>query len=254
MNASTKSIFAVVFLFTGFFGSVAGRPAPARPPVPVLVELFTSEGCSSCPPADAVLKRLSEDQPVAGAQIIALEFHVDYWNGLGWPDRFSAPEFTARQRDYVRAMNLRGGYTPQRVVNGRGVFVGSDASAAREAIAGAARAPLPVIKIERLSPAAPGKRLLLRVTPPSQDGEILHAALSETGLESAVGRGENAGRQLRHAAVVRTLAQQAVRGGAPVEFTLSVPAGANPSHLAIVVWMQKVSGGPVTALAIQPAQ
>ena len=250
-----KTIFSALLLCGGFFGSVAGRPAPVRPPVPVLVELFTSEGCSSCPPADALLRRFAEEQPVAGAQVIALEFHVDYWNGLGWPDRFSSPAFTARQRDYVQAMDLRGGYTPQMVVNGRAEFVGSDEAAARSAIADAAHAPLSVITIERLpAPPATVKALRLRVTSPSKGAGILYAALSETGLESAVGRGENAGRQLRHAAVVRTLAQQAVRGDAPVEFTLSVPAGAIPSHLAIVVWMQKVSGVPVTALAILPAQ
>src|SRR5690242_801257 len=111
------------------------KPARRRP---VVVELFTSEGCSSCPPADALLAELVSKQPIDDVQIIPLAFHVDYWNNLGWMDRFSAPKFTQRQRDYGQAMKLRSIYTPQMVVNGHEEFVGSDREAAQKAIAQAA--------------------------------------------------------------------------------------------------------------------
>src|ERR1700687_4832515 len=105
--------------------------------VPVVLELFTSEGCSSCPPADALLARLEEQQPVAGAKIIALQEHVDYWDHQGWIDPFSSGQWTQRQQAYTFGFGDHGVYTPQLVVNGRAGFVGSHESYAYRAIASA---------------------------------------------------------------------------------------------------------------------
>src|ERR1700751_5468568 len=121
--------------------------------VPVLLELFTSEGCSSCPPADRLLQILDEKQPVAGADLIVLSEHVDYWDRLGWRDPFSSPQYSARQQDYTNRYNFDGVYTPQLVVDGQFGFVGSDARAASSAIQKAIREPKIPIDISNLSRA-----------------------------------------------------------------------------------------------------
>jgi hypothetical protein len=108
---------------------------------PVIVELFTSEGCSSCPPADALLGHLRQDLAAQQIEVVPLGFRVDYWNSLGWNDRFSSAEFTRRQEDYIKTMKLDGPYTPQMVVNGEAEFVGNDASQAHSSITHAANQP-----------------------------------------------------------------------------------------------------------------
>src|SRR6266853_757817 len=113
--------------------------------VPVIVELFTSEGCSSCPPADTLLSRLDRAQPVAGAQIIALEEHVDYWNNLGWVDPFSAPQYRVRQNDYAQRFFIESVFTPQMVVNGQAQFTGNDGNRALQEIG---RAPAPGVQVD----------------------------------------------------------------------------------------------------------
>src|SRR5262245_49245421 len=125
--------------------AMAGPGVGARSPV--IVELFTSEGCSSCPPADAVLMQLQKDQPVAGAEVIALSEHVDYWNYIGWSDPFSSAAFSARQETYAQAFKRESVYTPQIVVDGQAEVVGSNINKVREAIGNAARLPKADVKI-----------------------------------------------------------------------------------------------------------
>src|SRR5712692_11371016 len=119
----------------------------AAQPTPILVELFTSEGCSDCPPADGVLEQLIATQPVAGAEVIGLGQHVDYWDQLGWKDRFSSAALTNRQHVYGAHFGLDSVYTPQMVVDGRAQLVGSDGNAARKAIGHAVTAPHGVVRI-----------------------------------------------------------------------------------------------------------
>ena len=196
-------------LVTAMLGLVAGvarGEGPAR--VPVLVELFTSEGCSSCPPADLALARLERTQPVAGVEIVPLSLHVDYWNRLGWADPFSSAPFSARQSEYSRAWGVDRVYTPQVVVDGRAELLGSDEAKARHAVEEAARLPKAAIE---LVPAPPGAEAALRIRvrwlPPVTPGDTaeLLLAITEDRLVSDVPRGENAGKRLAHSAVVRDL-------------------------------------------------
>lgn len=179
----------------------------------VLVELFTSEGCSSCPPADRLLADLERNQPVPGAEIIPMSEHVDYWNRLGWTDPFSSSLFSARQSDYARSFASEGAYTPQMVVDGIYEFVGSDRAKALEAIAGAAAGSKARVVIDRDAATTGSTQgdLNLSVRVDNLNGvergtasEVM-LAITEGGLHSSVSRGENAGSKLLHTAVVRLI-------------------------------------------------
>jgi hypothetical protein len=172
--------------------------------VPVIVELFTSEGCSSCPPADNVLALLERLQPVAGIEVIALGEHVDYWDHLGWKDRFSSPLFTARQQDYGEALHLQSVYTPQIVINGAAEALGSDPEAARSAIERFGRVPIRAAVSMKLAGADMVAFEVRQLPVPTKTADMF-LAVTESGIETAVQQGENAGRRLRHAPVVRTL-------------------------------------------------
>jgi len=188
--------------------SASEGPGAAR--TPVLVELFTSEGCSSCPPADAFLARLESQQPLTGTEIIAIEEHVDYWDQLGWRDPFSSADWTERQRRYAGVLGNGNIYTPQMIVNGLAEFVGSRERAGVDAIEHASERP--ALPITITSAPISGKHAAeISVRVDKLDGAALAAdsdvwlAITEVGLQSSVTRGENAGRDLRHASVLRKL-------------------------------------------------
>jgi hypothetical protein len=225
---TTKISFVCVFLvalvlssllFQGLRAATKRQAASARMTpandgvamrVPVIVELFTSEGCSSCPPADTLLAKLETLQPVANAEILALEEHVDYWNGPGWTDPFSSEEWTQRQRDYAAALRTGSVYTPQMIVNGRAEFVGSRGQESLRAVTEAARQG----KLDAsITAENGGKKAMqqfavrfgkLAATSPGNKAEVWFA-ITETGLHSSVTGGENAGQALQHASVVRLL-------------------------------------------------
>jgi hypothetical protein len=184
----------------------APAPVPAAR-VPVLLELFTSEGCSSCPAADDVLARLVEQQPVAGVEIIGMSEHVDYWNRLGWSDPWSHARYTTRQKAYARALGRPGLYTPQAVVDGRIGFVGSDFARTVEAAARAGREPKATVDIERAKKTLDAVALAIEVKGLAgrTDPADVYLAITEDDLVSNVTRGENQGRRLAHVAVVRRL-------------------------------------------------
>jgi hypothetical protein len=193
---------------------------------PVLLELFTSEGCSSCPPADRLLASYDSGQPFPGVELVVLSEHVDYWNRLGWTDPFSSPQFTARQQDYVTKLHLEGAYTPQLVIDGQKDVVGSDGVAARAAILAAAKNPTAAIelKAERSGASA---NVMLRVSGGAPKADV-YVALANDRAQSHVTRGENSGRNLQHVAVVRKLlliGKADARGAFTQQLTLPLTDG-----------------------------
>jgi hypothetical protein len=227
--------------------------------VPVIVELFTSEGCSSCPPADTLLSRLERAQPVAGAQIIALEEHVDYWNHLGWVDPFSSPQYRVRQNDYAQHFFLENVFTPQMVVNGQAQFTGNDGARALQEIGRAAQ--MPNVQVGLKTAADPGDPELLNLfvqvtnlkTGKARAANV-YLAITENELVSNVQRGENSGRQLRHAPVVRSFGvigkiQRTSANAGQIVNTLRFPHDWRRENLRAVVFVQELDGSKITGAA-----
>ena len=217
--------------------------------VPVVLELFTSEGCSSCPPADALLARLEEQQPVAGAEIIALEEHVDYWDHQGWTDPFSSGQWTQRQEAYAFGFRDHGIYTPEFVVNGRAGFVGSHEGYAYQAISSAvAQSRTDITLSLRKSEKREHERFSVEVgklqgAEPDDSAEVW-LAITETALHSAVKGGENAGRDLHHASVLRCLRKvgSTDRNATPSfagESDIKLDAAWNRKNLRVVAFVQE---------------
>jgi len=241
MNSGIRrtAIAAAALLTIGRVGADVppGRPAPA-----VLVELFTSQGCSSCPPADRLLARLGAEE---GLRIVPLAFHVDYWNHAGWSDPFSRHAWSARQEAYVRRFALPAEYTPQAVVDGEAQLVASREADLRAAIAAAAARPAAAIS---LAAERRDRKVLVtaRVDRPATIASRrldLMFALFEKGLDTKVGGGENGGQVLHDEYVVRSLDRGAKLESAspqPTEHSISLrlDRGWDASRLGVAAFLQ----------------
>jgi hypothetical protein len=223
------------------------QPAPDTR-TPVLVELFTSEGCSTCPDADKLLALLDARQPIQGVEVIVLEHHVNYWDDQGWRDPFSSAAATERQQKYAFVRHGTGDqvYTPQMIVDGGAQFNGSNGALAQHAIQEAAKAPKTAIQLAWSGAATENPREL-RVQIAALDGTKsgdkpeVFLAITESQLHSNVRRGENAGRSLDHAGVVRELVSIGhVKVGATFDTEARVKLGHdwNPQNLRAVVFIQ----------------
>jgi hypothetical protein len=220
---------------------------------PVLVELFTSEGCSDCPPADALLAHLQQDQPVPSANIIALEEHVDYWDHLGWRDPFSSREATERQGVYTQRLHLDDNYTPQMIVDGTDQFVGSDSAHALRAITSAARISKLAIALSPISfsGSQASGTVSISANPAAPSNADLYAALVQRSATTNVLRGENGGHALHHVSTVLAMRKIGTlcKGGAPLSFSLNLPQSEAPADLAVVVFAQQPSQGAILGVA-----
>lgn len=233
-------------------------PAQERQRRPVLVELFTSEGCSTCPPADTLLIRLEQQQPVQGAEIIALGFHVDYWDHIGWKDRFASADHTQRQWQYAEFFKADTVYTPQMVVDGHTEFNGADARHAAAVIAQASQKGKARVELKLL--AASAKRVTLNAIVSdlvSSNGERLElwAAITESNLSSQASKGENSGRRLTHTGVVRhlrRLATLASRSEHAKQFELKIDSDWKRQDLRAVVFVQERSSRRILGAAQLP--
>jgi hypothetical protein len=192
-------IAAVAILATLSFTMHGAQPNLG--PSPVVVELFTSQGCSSCPPADALIHDIANDPAMRG-RVIPLAFHVDYWDSLGWRDPFSSSEWTQRQARYARTMHLNSAYTPQAVVNGTREFVGSNRAALSAALEKASNERGGEIT---LIARRDGNSLIATIHATIRANDDLMLAIVEDGVTTKIEHGENAGRTITNDAIVRKL-------------------------------------------------
>jgi hypothetical protein len=218
--------------------TLAAGPAAAQQRL-IAVELFTSEGCSSCPPADAMLAELA-----ARPDIVALSFHIDYWDRLGWKDPMSSPQATRRQQDYARLLGLDAVYTPQIVVDGKWQAVGSEREAVERALAAAAAEP-PSVK---LALAVEDGEARVTLGPdggaPRMAGSVVLIGFDRRRSD-AVLRSENAGRTLSYVDVVRGIAEIGQSDGSAQDFTARLPWPAE--RVAALV---QASDGHILGLAV----
>jgi len=253
-------ISTLSFLLTA---SVATMPASALPSssegrTPVLVELFTSEGCSSCPPADALLQKLDQ-QPVAGEEMIVLSEHVDYWNHIGWKDPYSARFYSDRQGIYAKRLGLSDVYTPQMVVDGTTQFTGSDAALAEKAFAVALTKPKIAVRLSSVSPGTTNVLLAHLETGALQEAfglrEVdIYIAVALNRAESQVSGGENSGRRLSHTAVVKSIVKVGrLRKGQTFaqDVQLKLDPGTDTRNLRLIAFVQEPGQGRVIGAAVQ---
>jgi len=231
----------------------AGRAA-----TPILIELFTSEGCSSCPPADAWLQKVDANQPIPGAQAIVLSEHVDYWNHDGWMDPFSSPLLTERQNQYARTMGLNSPYTPQLIVDGKSELSLTDGQQVSKVLMEAAKTEsVPVsigaIHIEGDSPRTLRAHIVADGSAQKHNADVF-AVLALDHAESQVLHGENGGRHLTHVAV----AQEIVKIGKLekgmtliLDYQAKLKRSLDPKNLRLVVFVQESGPGEVLGAAMQ---
>ena len=222
----------MVMMLAGMGVSAQDAPPPSRGAGPkvVLVELFTSEGCSSCPPADALLRQVHGMKTPAGQLIVGISEHVTYWNSLGWADPFSSPAYTERQNAYGASFGLDSVYTPQMVVNGREQFVGSDKGLLEKALRKEQDQPEPVA-LRILDTAISGSSLTVRFSATGDKasaGADIMAVLADDADQSSVLRGENSGRNLPHVSVARSISRVAkLQAAGEQTVQLPIPASFN---------------------------
>ena len=240
----TACLFALA-LSAGTLGA-ATMSEPGSGRVPVLLELFTSEGCSSCPPADRLLETLDREQPVSKADLVVVSEHVDYWNHLGWSDPFSSAAFSARQRDYAARLKTGEVYTPQLVVDGQKEFVGSDRSKAFAVIGQSAHDPKIAIAITA------DRSGTVHVTAPALEPGArkadLFVVLASDRMRSDVKRGENAGESLSHVSVAYSFAKVAswnMSGALDRDFHVDI----KPGPTRVIVFLQDPHTARVLGIA-----
>jgi hypothetical protein len=237
----------------------AEQTQAADPPnavTPILVELFTSEGCSSCPPADTWLQQLDSSQPIPRAQVIVLSEHVDYWDHDGWKDPYSSSLLTDRQNAYVRALGLSSPYTPQVIVGGKKELRLNDAQQVSQVLFNAAKSPqvpvsLGAISIEEGSPSVLRAHIEADGAKETHNADI-YAAVAIDHAESQVLHGENGGRRLKHVAVVEQLKKigKLEKGKAfSQDIQESLKPGMDAQNLRLVVFVQEPDLGSVLGAA-----
>lgn len=227
---------------------------------PVLIELFTSEGCSSCPPADRLLVDLDRSQPVSGADLIVLSEHVDYWNSLGWQDPWSSSFFSERQSSYSDHFGLRSVYTPQMVVNGEAEASGNDWSQGKQACQKALAEQKIPVRISAISLEGTNTlraHLEADALPESIHKADLYVVLALDHTESQVKAGENSGRKLSHVSVVQSMTKVGSLKKDTAfaqDVRLKLNSKSDPGNLRVIAFVQEPGPGKVLGAALEHVQ
>jgi len=214
-----------------------------------VVELFTSDGCSSCPPADAALAELATSARKSGARVFPLAFHVDYFNNLGWADRYSDPAYSSRQSDYARSLNFDDVYTPQMIVNGTDQFVGSDRDSIKRTVSAALSKPAPATVAVKVSSNAAGLNEISYTVTGAGPNAVANIAVVERGLISNIGGGENAGRVLPEENVVRWFRSVIISADGKNQIEVPRLNDVNFKNASVIVYAQEPANGPVLGAA-----
>ena len=229
--------------------SSASSRAAAKPTGVVVVELFTSQGCSSCPPADAALRQVDAVAEKAKLPVYALSFHVDYWNRLGWTDPYSDRAFSQRQSAYASAAGSKRVYTPQMIVNGTTEFVGSDKSKAHAAITSAlGRKSASKVALAIAPKSSPGQLSIRFQVSGATASRVLNVAVIRTPAANDIPKGENAGRTLSHVNVVRAFKTVPLEGQTG-SVTLQLPADVDRSSAEVVAYVQHTETRAISGAA-----
>jgi hypothetical protein len=216
-----------------------------------VVELFTSESCSSCPPADELVARIQKEYISQPVYILA--FHVDYWNHLGWKDAFSSVDYTKRQQMYSQHLRAEV-YTPQVVINGKKAFVGSEENTLRNAIKAGLQNPVSAqITLSGLK-AGPNKATVHYRTEGNGKNSVLILALVQRSAQTSVKAGENKGRSLSHVQIVRKLQNVALSNGKGGTESIALPDGFNPQNWEVIGILQNTATGEITGAAKEEFQ
>ncbi|CAN5566233.1 thioredoxin family protein [soil metagenome] len=250
---SNTVVYSILFLLFGLAAFVYGtgvikKQAQLSAPISAsgfaVVELFTSEGCSSCPPADAAVEKIAKLYP---GNTFVLGFHVDYWNRLGWRDVFSDAAYSDRQREYVDHFKLGGAYTPQVVVNGASEFVGSDITKLKAAVEkGINKEVSEMVKLTEV--ASNGKEVRVDYKCASNNNVVLNLALVQNETNTNVQRGENGGRVLHHINIVRDfkIIHKNLNSGNAI---LSIPNGLKAVDCKIIAYLQNSNTWQIMGVA-----
>lgn len=240
LNLFAKSLF-VFTIFGAFAFQISAK-------TPILVELFTSQGCPSCPAADKILNDLEATQPISGAEIITLAWHVDYWDGFGWKDEFASPAFTQRQVVYSRSLNLGETYTPQMFVDGTTHFVGTKLDKATKSITQATKNSKSEITIS----LDKDKAKISLPNLPKHERATVYIALTQDNLTRKIGRGNNAGKTLSHSSIARDLRAVASIEPQTMKFEGEIPVQFQPDwnreDLNLIVFVQENKNRKILAV------
>ncbi len=249
--AIVVAIFSIAALL--FAATAPHAPSTTSAPIPVVVELFTSEGCSSCPPADALLQKFDK-QPYPATELIVLSEHVDYWNHIGWTDPYSAHAYSERQNAYGDHLHLESVYTPQMIVDGTTEFVGSSSSEAEKAFGHASatgKIPVHISNVKLEGNLVKGRIETGSLPAPAKKADII-VVVALNHAESQVAAGENSGRRLTHVAVVRALVKAGSIASGQMfsqDVAVKLEKALDPAQVRVVAFVQEPGPGRILGAA-----